>query len=62
MKKYKPGQIAPASAQVEIIDPRKGRTHQERTVVRGEPFPPTPKKNQQYAIVDRTKNKSGKGR
>ncbi len=60
-KTYKPGQIAPASAQMGIIGPRGGKTNQERTVARGERFPPTPKKNQQYIIADRTKNNSGKG-
>ena len=58
---YKPGEKAPASGQYEIIGPRGGRTGQERTVVRGEPLPPTPDSGQSYHIVDRTKNKSGRG-
>ena len=60
-KQHRPGQKAPASGQYEIIGPRGGRTGKERTVVKGEPLPPTPKRNQGYRIVDRTKNKSGRG-
>jgi hypothetical protein len=60
-KTYKPGQFAPASAQIEIVGPRGGRTGEERTVVRGDRLPPTPQKGQQYIIVDRTKNKAGQG-
>jgi hypothetical protein len=63
MAKYdgaiKPGQTAPRSGQYEIIGPRGGRTGTERTVVRGEPLPPTPKPGQTYQIVDPTKT-SGK--
>ena len=55
-KMYKPGQRVPYSGQAEIIGPRGGRTGKERTVTRGEPFPPTPKKRQRYVIVDRTKH------
>ncbi len=61
-KKLKPGTEAPASAQYEIVGPRGGRTRQERTVVRGEPLPPTPKPGQHYRIADRTKNKAGRGK
>ena len=61
-KTYKPRQISPASAQAGIVGSRGGKTNQERTVVRGEPFPPTPQRGQQYRIIDRTKNNSGKGR
>lgn len=41
--------------------PPGGGTGQERTAVRGEPLPPTPKSGQGYRIADRTKNKSGRG-
>lgn len=61
-KTYRPGEKAPASGQYEVTGPRGGGTGKERTVVRGEPLPPTPKKGQEYKIVDRTKNKSGRGR
>lgn len=53
----KPGEKVPRSGQAEIVGPRGGRTGVERTVVRGEPFPPTPKKGQGYVIVDPTKHK-----
>lgn len=56
---YKPGQKVPLSSQVEIIGPRGGRTGEERTVVEGERFPPTPKPGQQYIITDPTKHKKG---
>jgi len=61
-KTYKPGQSAPASCQVEIVGPRGGRTHQERTVVLNQTLPPTPKPGQQYIVVDRTKNNAGQER
>lgn len=59
---YKPGTKAPASAQYEIIGPRGGHTGQERTVPKGTVLPPTPQQGQTYAIADRTKNGSGKGK
>lgn len=59
-ERHRPGQKAPASGQYEIVGPRGGRTGDERTVVRGEPFPPTPEPGQRYRIADRTKNKSGR--
>lgn len=55
-KRYKPGQKVPHSGQAEIVGARGARTGAERTVVRGEPFPPTPKANQSYRIVDKTKH------
>lgn len=60
-KSYRPGQKAPASGQYGIVGPRGGKTGQERTVVKGEPLPPTPEKGQGYRMADRTKNKSGRG-
>lgn len=53
---HKPGQRVPKSGQAEIIGPRGGRTGKERTVVKGEPFPPTPSPGQKYKIVDPTKH------
>lgn len=53
----KPGQEAPFSAQYEIVGPRGGRTGEERTVVKGEPMPPTPRPGMGYIPVDRTKHK-----
>lgn len=61
-KPLKPGTPAPASAQYEIVGPRGGRTGVERTVVRGEPLPPTKTPGQTYRIADRTRNNAGKGK
>jgi hypothetical protein len=61
-KPLKPGNIAPASGQYEIVGPRGGRTGQERTVTRGEPLPPTPASGQTYTIVDRTRNGAGRSK
>lgn len=52
---YRPGQKAPASGQYPIKGPRGGDTGAERTVVKGEPFPPTPQKGQTYGKPDKTK-------
>ena len=59
-KKFKPGTRAPLSGQYGIIGPRGGKTGAERTVVKGEPMPPTPKKGMTYTLNDPTKHKSGK--
>ncbi len=55
---YKPGQKAPQSGQYGIVGPRGGKTGEERTIVRNEPFPPTPQKGQRYILNDPTKHKS----
>ncbi len=55
-KTYKPGQKATVSGQYPILGPRGGNTGKERTVVKGEPFPPTPQKGQRYGTPDRTKH------
>lgn len=54
-KLFKPGHTVPTSGQYEIYGPRGGKTGQEVTAVKGEPFPPTQKKNQSYKLVDKTK-------
>jgi hypothetical protein len=59
-KPLKPGMSAPVSGQYEITGPRGGGTGVERTVVRGEPLPPTPERGQGYKIADPSKNGSGK--
>lgn len=59
-KPLKPGQTAPASGQYEVIGPRGGHG-KEVTVVKGETLPPTQSPGSGYKIVDRTKNKSGRG-
>ena len=56
----KPGEIAPVSGQYEVVGPRGGKTGREVTVVRGEPFPPTPKPGQTFVLVDKTKHKGNK--
>ncbi len=56
----KSGNIADRSGQYEIVGSHSGKTGEERTVVKGEPLPPTPKTGQGYILVDPTKNKSGK--
>ena len=53
---HKPGQKAPASGQYPIHGPRGGKTGEERTVVKDEPFPPTPKPGQVYGTPDLTKH------
>ena len=55
-RSYRPGDRVPYSGQAEIIGPRGGHTGKERTVVKGEPFPSTPRSDQSYKIVDRTKH------
>ena len=57
MKKiYKPGEKVPRSGQYEIVGPRGGRTGDERTLVREEPFPPTPDPGMGFTLVDPTKH------
>lgn len=56
-KTHKPGEKAPESGQYGIVGPKGGKTGNERTVTKGEPFPPPPEKGQGYVIVDRTKHK-----
>ena len=55
----RPGSTAPASAQYQQIGPR-GGAGKEVTVPKGHTLPPGPK-GTTYDIVDRTKNKSGRG-
>lgn len=58
----KPGQQVPRSGQYEIVGPRGGRTGEERTMVRGEPAPPTTKPGQGFILTDPTKNGAGRKR
>lgn len=58
----KPGETAGRSGQYEIVGPRGGHTGEERTVVRGNPLPPTPQRGQGYRLVDPTRNGSGRGK
>ncbi|MDI6711022.1 MAG: hypothetical protein QME76_10155 [Bacillota bacterium] len=59
-KRHKPGELAPKSGQYEIVGPRGGTTGAERTVVREEPFPPTPKPGMTFTLVDPTKTRRKK--
>lgn len=56
-KQYKPGERAPRSGQYPVVGPRGGRTGEERTVTRGEPFPPTPDRGMGYGKPDLTKHR-----
>lgn len=56
-KFFKPGQKAPRSGQYEIVGPRGGKTGVERTVVRGEPLPPSESKGQKFRVTDPTKHR-----
>ena len=53
---FNPGEKAPASGQYEIIGSRGAPTGIERTVVKGEPLPPTLQKGQTYKLTDPTKH------
>lgn len=53
---FKPGEIVPASGQYLQIGPR-GQKGSEVTSVKGERFPPGPKKGTTYKPVDMTKHK-----
>lgn len=59
-KTYSPGEKADRSGQYGIVGPRGGYTGIERTVVKGEPLPPTPHAGQKFILVDPTKNGSGR--
>ena len=56
-KNIQPGKPAPVSGQYERIGPRGGKTGHEVTVVKNKPLPPTPKPNETYVLVDKTKHK-----
>ena len=55
-----PGTPAPNSGQYQQIGPRGGKGI-EVTGVKGKPLPPTPAKGGTYNLVDRSKNKAGRG-
>lgn len=52
----KPGSRAPFSGQYQIMGPRGGKGP-ERTVVKGEPLPPTPSPGSKYKLVDKTRTR-----
>lgn len=51
-----PGSKAPESGQYQQFGPRGGEGP-ERTVVKGEPLPPTLRPGMKYTLVDKTKTK-----
>ena len=55
-KTYKPGEKVPDSGQFEIVGPRGGHTGIERTVTKGEPFPPPLKSGQYFVLTDKTRH------
>ena len=61
-KWYSPGERAEYSGQYEMVGPRGGHTHIERTVVKGEPLPPTQHPGQKYILVDPSNNGAGRKR
>ena len=61
-KSMKPGSIAPTSGQYEMVSSSGRPTNVERTVVRGEPLPPTLRAGQSYRLADATKTSGRKGR
>jgi hypothetical protein len=52
---YKPGQKAPKSGQIQ-----ESGSKTEKTVTKGEPFPPTSKPGNTYKYVDVTKHKKNR--
>ena len=51
----------PAGAKVrndrsQTVGPRGGHTGKERTITKGEKFPPTPEPGQGFVLVDKTKH------
>jgi len=55
-KEFTSGTIAPFSGQYEIINRLGNLTGVERTVVKGEPLPPTLVSGQTFRCVDKTKH------
>lgn len=51
----KPGDMAPASGRYAIIDPDGTDTGVERTAIKGNTLPPTPRPGQRYHLVDPTR-------
>jgi len=55
-EKHKPGEKCRDSGIYPVVGPRGARTGDERTVVRDEPFPPTPKPGQGYGKPRKTRH------
>jgi hypothetical protein len=58
-KPNRPGKDVPISGQYELTGTQGKGLGREYTLVRGENFPPTPKPNQSFRLVDKTKHKKG---
>ena len=54
-KLFKPGERVPVSGQYQLVHPD-GELGPERTVVKGEPFPPPIRPGMRYVLVDPTKH------
>lgn len=54
---WKPGQKCRRSGQFAVLDRNGEPTGEERTIVKGETFPPTPLPGQMYRLVDATQHK-----
>jgi hypothetical protein len=59
-KTYKPGETASRSGEYEIRGPRGGHTGEERTVVKGAPFPPTRQSGESYSLTRPAHNNAGR--
>ena len=59
---HKPGETAVTSGIYAVVGPRGGRTGNEVTVVRKEPFPPTQQSGQGFILVDKTKHSPEKSK
>lgn len=53
----RPGKDVPRSGQYELTSRSGSGLGREYTLVRGEPFPPTPSSDQSFRLVDKTKHK-----
>lgn len=53
---FRPGQIASTSGQYVYVGPRGGISGKEVTVVKGEPFPPSPKPGMGFMLSDKTRH------
>lgn len=60
-KSVKPGQTVDRSGEYQIVGPRLGKGD-ERTLIKGETAPPTPKPNSHFELVRPAKNKAGRGK
>ena len=61
-KTYKSGETAPRSGEYEIRGQRGGHTAEERTIVKGATFPPTPKRGESYTLARPAHNNAGRGK